>query len=348
MIGTQRLGIAVLALLVWASAAAAERPGLMPSEASLTRIFAEDPALADEVAAVAQDVGYLPLLTAYAYVKARRALQSGHPIDAARWRLIYSRLARGAAVEAENPAGVPFTPGEKVNFDLYTPVPIIGNTRVGRAITEVLPAVLEQGRVSVHVAADVIVERFQPGKTRQEIFADPENFRPSRSEIVKYDGNGNVIDRYTDTFDHAAHTTVRQRPGGQPAATAYPATHVLSAHAWVPFYVRAKGFDVGTSWDLVLLDDPVPFTLKVNGRTSIGSDRVLAMASTPAKISAWAFDNAKRLPRRIEMFVAMAQGSDSFFANRKVTFEYKSASGVAGAGATPEAPPGPPGASGAE
>lgn len=324
--------IALLALALVAPAVAA--PSLiLPNETSLVKLIASDPTLGDEIAEVAQGLGYVPTLTAYARVQAARALKSGHLVLAAKWKLIHGKLARGKAVEVEPPAtttGVPWTPGEKVNFDLSAEVPIIGNTKVGRAWQQSNAAILEEGKVSLHVTAEVIVERFSPQKNRQEIYANAETLLIERSDVTRFDGSGNVTDKYTDTFDHEKHQTVRTRPNQAPQTSVFSAQHTLSSMAWFPYAARIGGFDVGTSWNLVLVEDAVPFALKVTGKTAIGADKVFALSSTPSRVNAWIFDNARRLPRRVTMLVDMASSADDgFFSNRKVTLDFRSVEGVA-------------------
>lgn len=322
----------MLALLVLVAAAHAG-PSLLPSEKTLTALLHADTALADEVAAVATGLGYVPTLMAFTRVQAFRAFKAGHLIEAAQWRLVHARLARGKPVDVEAPSSVPFPAGEKVNFELLAEVPIIGNTRVGKASTTVLPAVLSDGKVSLRLSAQVIVERFSPQKSVQEIWADPESLLVTRSDVTRYDDKGNVTDKYTDTFDHPKHQTVRTRATGAPVITSYSASHTISSAAWVPYSARAQGFDVGTAWDLVLIEDGVGFKLNVASRTNIGADRVFSLQSNPSRVSAWLFDNARRLPRRVVMTVDMATrdngGDPGFFTNRKVTLEYKSVEGVA-------------------
>lgn len=319
--------VALLSLCVVAPAVAGPS-FILPSASSLTKLIAADPTLGDEIAEVAQGIGYIPTLIAYARVQAVRALKSGHPLIAAHWKLIHGRLARGKAVDVENPSATPWQPGEKVNFDLSAEVPIIGNTKVGRAWQQAQASVLEGGKVSLHVTAEVIVERFSPQKSHQEIYASPDTLLIERSEVTRYDGSGNVTDKYVDTFDHQKHQTVRTRPGQAPQTTSFSANHTLSSMAWFPYAARAGGFDVGTAWDLVLLEDAVPFNLKVTGKGTIGSDRVFTLASTPTRVNAWFFDNARRLPRRVTMLVDMEASGEGFFSNRKVTLDYRSVEGV--------------------
>jgi hypothetical protein len=296
-------------------------PGVLPNEVKLTAVLAGDPPLAQEVAQAVTGLSYRHVLAAYAHVQAVRHLKSGHLIDAQRWHRVAGRILRGEPVEVDNPSAVPFPAGERVNFDLLTKVPIIGSTRIGRAFTLVQPTVLADGRLALHVTAEVIVEKYQPGRTKQEIFADPATYMITRSEVTEYDGNGAVKRQWVDLFDHAAHTIIRQSQGQQPVPTTYPATHLLSSHAWVPYFMRGVGFEVGSSWNLALVSETQPIVFSVTRKTNLGADKVLEGRSTPNRISAWFFDEARRLPRRVMMVVDTDQ--ESFFSDREVTLEYK-------------------------